>query len=243
MLVELLCALVGIAGGAIASVAGFGIGSLLIPFMTFRTGAKIAVAAAAIPHLAGTALRLWRLRKDIDRRILWTFGLMNAAGGLAGAVLHSYVQSAAIRAVFGGLLVFAGIAGLSGFAERMHLEGRSAWAAGFVSGGLGGFAGTQGGIRAAAMFGFQISKQAFIATATATALLVDLARTPVYLWMEWREIARFWPLISFATAGVVVGTLVGESILRKIPERVFRKIVSALILVLGLGMMLAPGSN
>jgi uncharacterized membrane protein YfcA len=221
-------------GGAIASVTGFGIGSTLTPLVTYRTGAKLAVAMVSIPHFAGTAVRLWRLRQDINYQVLWTFGIMNAVGGLGGAVLHHYVQSSIVRIVFGSLLVFAGIMGLSNLAERMRLGGWSAWAAGIISGGLGGFSGTQGGIRAAALFGFDLPKEAFVATATATALLVDLARMPVYLWSEWDGITRVWPLILAAAAGVLLGTLIGERVLRRIPEQAFRKVVSGLILLLGI---------
>ena len=157
MIFEIFIVLVGIVGGAIASVTGFGIGSTLTPLLTYRTGAKLAVAAVSIPHLAGTAFRLWRLRKNINYRVLWTFGLTNAAGGLAGAVLHSYVESELGRVVFGGMLAFAGAMGLAGWTNRMRFGRRGAWGAGFLSGGLGGFAGTQGGIRAAALFGFDLS--------------------------------------------------------------------------------------
>ena len=53
---------------------------------------------------------------------------------------------------------------------------------GLVSGFFGGVAGNQGGLRAAALSAFRLSPGAFVATATATGLLVDAARAPVYLW-------------------------------------------------------------
>src|SRR5262245_24163632 len=71
--------------GAIASVAGFGIGSILTPLFSWQSGTKFAVAAVSIPHLAGTAVRFWLLRGHIDRRVLLSFGLASAAGGLLGA--------------------------------------------------------------------------------------------------------------------------------------------------------------
>ena len=58
---------VGISSGAIAAVAGFGIGSLLTPILSQQIGTKLAVAAVAIPHLLGTALRSWLLREPVDR--------------------------------------------------------------------------------------------------------------------------------------------------------------------------------
>jgi uncharacterized membrane protein YfcA len=63
-------AVIAVVAGAIAAVAGFGIGSLLTPLLALQTGTKLAVAAIAVPHLAGTALRFWRLRRHVDRRVL-----------------------------------------------------------------------------------------------------------------------------------------------------------------------------
>ena len=122
-----LVAGVAVLAGAVASVAGFGIGSLLTPLLALQTGTKLAVAAVSIPHLMGTALRFGMLRRHVDRRVLWGFGLTSAAGGLAGALLHTVAESLALTAVFGGLLVFAGLAGLSGLAERMRFRGWVAW--------------------------------------------------------------------------------------------------------------------
>jgi uncharacterized membrane protein YfcA len=237
VLFAVLTVIAGIAGGAIAAVSGFGIGSLLTPLLSVRLGTRLAVAAVAGPHLLGTAIRLWRLRKFVDRQVLVSFGVLSAVGGLLGALAHSTVASPLLRIVFGGLLVFTGVMGLTGLVERMRFGRRTAWLAGFVSGALGGLAGTQGGIRAAALMGFNLTKNSFVAVSTATGLIVDLARGPVYIATQWQGLKSAGPLIALAAVGVVIGTLLGERLLRRIPEALFRRIVSALILLLGLSMM------
>jgi hypothetical protein len=229
--------MVGVAAGGVAALSGFGIGSLLTPMLAVRIGTKLAVAAVAIPHAAGTALRFWLLRKAIDRRVLWSFGLTSAAGGLLGALLHSYAASRALTIVFACLLIFAGVLGLTGLARRMRFRGAAAWAAGALSGAFGGLVGNQGGIRSAAMLGLDVPRDAFIATATAIALMVDGARLPVYLWTEGRELAGLWPALAALSVGVLAGTLGGARLLRGIPEPIFRKIVAGLILALGLFML------
>jgi uncharacterized protein len=185
---SLLPAAVAVLAGAIASVSGFGIGSLLTPLLAVRVGTKLAVAAVSVPHLTATALRFWLLRQHVDRRLLWSFGLMSAAGGLAGALLHAYADNPALTIVFGGLLVFTGVMGLTGYSERLRFRGWVAWVAGAVSGLLGGLVGNQGGIRSAAMLGFDVPKHAFVATATAVGLIVDGARMPVYLVTQGQEV-------------------------------------------------------
>src|SRR5688572_16204534 len=129
-----LMAVVGLIAGAIASVSGFGIGSLLTPVLAVQVGTKLAVAAVSVPHMTATALRFWILRKHVDRRLLWSFGLMSAAGGLTGALLHGYADSPVLTIVFAALLIFTGIAGLSGLSERLRFRGWVGWVAGAVSG-------------------------------------------------------------------------------------------------------------
>jgi hypothetical protein len=90
---EILVAIVAALAGAVASVAGFGIGSLLTPLLALRAGMRLAVALVSVPHLAGTLLRFWQLKGQVDRRVFVGFGLTSAAGGLAGAVLHLWVTS------------------------------------------------------------------------------------------------------------------------------------------------------
>ena len=76
---------------------------------------------------------------------------------------------------------------------------------------FGGVAGNQGGIRAAALTSFGLGPQAFVATATATALLVDVARTPVYLWQAGGSLRMVWvpwprpPSASWSAPGSASG--------------------------------------
>lgn len=230
--------LAGVVAGAIASVSGFGIGSVLTPLLSLRVTTKLAVAAVSIPHVVATTYRFWLLRKHIDRRMLLSFGLMSAAGGLTGALLQIYADSPVLTLVFSCLLIFTGLMGLTGLAQKLRFHGWVAWAAGFLSGMLGGLVGNQGGIRSAAMLGFDVPRQAFVATATAVGVIVDGARLPVYIWNQGSEILSLWPTLTAATIGSIVGTVVGARVLNRIPEPIYRRLVSGLVLALGIYMML-----
>lgn len=236
-LYEILVAGVAVLAGAVASVAGFGIGSLLTPVLSVELGTKLAVALISIPHFIGTGLRLWRLREHVDRQVVLGFGIASAAGGLVGALFHAQAASPTLALIFGLLLVLASTTELTGLARRVELTGAAAWIAGGLSGLFGGMVGNQGGIRSAALLGFHLPRHAFVATATAIALAVDLARMPVYFVAEGGRILQEWPLLLLAVAGVVVGTLAGERVLGRIPERVFRTVVALLILALGVYML------
>jgi uncharacterized protein len=229
---------VAVIAGAISAVTGFGIGSLLTPVLALAVDTRVAVAAVSIPHVVGTAVRFWLLRGGIDRRVLWSFGLTSAAGGLAGAALYSVASNRWLNAVFGVLLLFAAFSEMTGLARRMRFRGWVAWLAGALSGLLGGLVGNQGGIRSAALLGFDLPKDKFVGTATAIALFVDGARLPVYVAYQSEDMRALWPWIALATIGVVGGTVLGSRVLRRVPEVWFRRALALVLAILGSVMLM-----
>lgn len=233
MLYDFVVFIIAIIAGAVASVSGFGIGSLVTPVLSVSVGTKLAIAMVSVPHLIGTSIRFFMLHQHVDRRVLISFGIMSAAGGLLGALLYATFATPSLTLIFGGILLFAGFMGASGISEKMQFHGIAAWIAGGVSGVLGGMVGNQGGIRSAALLGFNISKETFVATATAIGLIVDGARMPVYIWHHHEAMFTHSKWIFIATAGVALGTFLGAKLLKKLNQRTFRRVVSALIFVLG----------
>ena len=223
---DIILLFVAVFAGGVASISGFGIGSLITPLLALKIGTSIAVAGVSIAHFLGTALRFWIWKQYVNKRVLLSFGITSAIGGLIGALFHNIFQNVILTIIFGCLLAFAGISGLTGLSEKLRFKGPVAWIAGALSGVFGGLVGNQGGIRSAAMFGFDLKGKEFVATATGIALAVDCARMPVYFLIQWKDILSIWPLIVFASVGVLIGTEIGVWTLGKIPEALFKKIVS-----------------
>lgn len=238
--------IVSVLAGAVASISGFGIGSLLTPLFALSMDLQLAVAAVSIPHLLATGLRFFLIHKHLNREIFIRFGIWSAAGGLAGSLLGLILKDRILIVIFSLLLIFAGTTGAFGFAEKMRIPRPLAWLAGLSSGMFGGLVGNQGGIRSAALIGFALKKAEFVATATGIALLVDAARMPVYFAGRHSDLVGIWPAITWAVLGVLIGTLAGQPILEKIPERIFKRTVSGIILALGVSMLFkafSPGST
>jgi uncharacterized membrane protein YfcA len=91
------------------------------------------------------------------------------------------------------------------------------------------------------MLGVDVPRQPFVAPATAVGVIVDAARVPVYLITQGEEVASLWPFLLAGTAGAVTGTVVGERLLRRIPEPIYRRLVAALVLALGVYMLFRVG--
>ena len=234
MLFQVVLFLAAILSGATASIAGFGIGSVLTPLVALRVATPVAVAAVALPHALATALRCWRLRAAIEWKVLRDFGLLSAVGGFAGALLNASVSSRALALVLALLLIATAVAAFTEWTARWQPHGPMVWLFGLASGFFGGIAGNQGGLRAAALLSWSLPPAAFVATATATGLLVDVARTPIYVWRFGHEIRELGVVISITSVGVVIGTLLGERVMLGLSRDQFRRIVATLIGALGI---------
>ena len=227
---------VAVVAGSIAAVSGFGIGSLLTPLLMLWMPAPHAVAVLAIPHAWATALRWLRLKGDVHVPTFRQFGIASAAGGLIGSALQPQLASPVLTALLAALLVLAGSFEL--MLRRVPLPRTPPWryAGGILSGVFGGLVGNQGGIRAAALLGFALPPRQLVATATASALLVDAARIPIYLAAHGPVVAGAWKVGLAAAAGATIGTFIGVPILKRMPEPVYRRVVGTLLLALGISL-------
>jgi uncharacterized membrane protein YfcA len=230
---------VAVLAGAIATVSGFGIGSLLTPLLMLSSPTAEAVATVAIPHAVATAVRWARLREDVHGPTFRQFGLASALGGVSGALLQAMLASPVLTVILAALLLSAGTTELSG--RRVPLPRTPMWrlAGGLLSGLFGGLVGNQGGIRAAALLAFDLAPRQLVATATASALLVDAARVPVYLAAAPHVIAANAGTIAWLSLGVTAGTLAGVPLLGRIPGPTYRRLVGGLLLVLGAALLMA----
>lgn len=235
----LLVLAVAVLAGATAAVVGFGIGSLLTPLIALRFDTETAIVVVALPHLAASLLRGWRLRHEIDRQVLLRFGLLSAAGGLAGAMLFARLAPGALTMVLGALLVMTAIAGLTGWTSKVRIRGPLVWILGALSGFFGGIVGNQGGVRAAGLSAFDLPPTRFVATSTAVGVIIDVARTPVYLRGGWGTLIELWWLVFAAAAGAIAGTLIGERVLFGLPPERFRTIVSTAVGILGVWFLVS----
>lgn len=233
-----LIAAAGFFAGGVAAIVGFGIGSIFTPLLSVWIDARVAVAAISIPHLIGTAVRFYLLDGRVDRRVLWSFGIASAIGGISGALLNTVFSSPALLQLLAVLLLFVGVGELTGFSRRIVFRGAMAWIAGAISGLLGGIVGNQGGLRSAALLSFQMDRNTFVATVTAIGLMVDAARMPVYFVAYADELSKLVMPIAVATIATIAGTVIGGRLLRRIPESWFRRIVAVVLLVLGVALLL-----
>lgn len=237
--------------------SGFGLGTVLMPAFALFFPVPIAVAATALVHLANNLFKALLVGRQGDWSVIKRFALPGAAAAMAGALFLEVVdrfpplghyqffgQRHEITVV--GLVIGIIISGFA-FLDLLPRFGEIAFDrkylpyGGLLSGFFGGISGIQGALRSAFLIKVGLSKEAFIGTATVSAVIVDAARLLVYgLGFYTRSLEKIDPdltgLILAATLAAFLGSFVGSRLIQKITLRTVQIIVGVMLILLGFGL-------
>ncbi|HEY5615369.1 MAG TPA: sulfite exporter TauE/SafE family protein, partial [Bacteroidota bacterium] len=217
---------------------GFGVGTVLTPAFAFFYDAKTAVFLVSIVHLANNLLKLGLFRAHINKEIFIKFGAVSLIGAAAGSFLQNAIAGEYVRYVLAAFLVLAGGAEFVPGASKFKLPHSFDIAGGFFSGFLGGMIGNQGAIRSAYLLNYNLTKESFIATATAIAIVIDLTRIPVYLYNRADQLESAVTPLLVVIVVAFAGTLFGKRLLKNISLERFRMVVAGFLVVMGAALLL-----
>jgi len=253
----LVVAAVAFLASLLTFVSGFGLGTLLMPAMALFMPIEAAVALTAVVHLLVNLLKVALVGREASRQVLMRFGIAALFGAVSGGWvltrLGDEVSGDAMPYTLGGhtfaptplalcigliMLTFA-IAELTPAFANWRPSPRWQGIGGLVSGFLGGLSGHQGAIRSAFLSGMgeQLTAVSFAATGAVIACVVDIARLAMYHanWASWSN-GRL-PVLAAGTAAALIGTWLGSRLIRKVTLPFVQRLVSALLFLLGLGLV------
>jgi uncharacterized membrane protein YfcA len=233
--------------------SGFGLGTLLMPVFAIFFPVPLAIALAAVVHCLNNFFEMAFLFRYVRVKIALAFGLPAMAGAYGGArllsllsgvapltsydVLHIHAEITVVKLTVSLLIFIFAAFELVPRLRNVSFNKRYVPIGGIVSGFFGGLSGHQGAPRAAFLIRTGLSKEAYVATGVAVAILIDLSRLSVYV----RHFALSAPgghllLLVCACAAALVGTALGSRIIGKITFRVVRILVSVLLTVVAFGL-------
>lgn len=221
----------------IGTMAGFGAATILTPVAALFMEIKTAIAVVACFHLFGNASRLALFGRHVHWKTWAQFGITGVALSLVGARVATSLSAPAVILLFGVFLLT--YVGLSLFAPRRLALAPTPTllvGGGAASGFLAGLLGTGGAVRSACLLVFGLSKEAYIATSAAIALVVDATRLPIYLAGGFIP-ARMAPILVSLIAVAFAGAWVGRRLIQRVSAVVFRRIVLAMLTLMGLKML------
>lgn len=233
--------------------SGFGLNTLLMPVLAVFFPIELAIAAAAVVHLANSLFKLAIVFKWADWPTVARFGIPSAAGALVGAWLLSKMSTGHVIAtyllgghecrvtytgvVLGALIGFFALLEFSSVLEKAQLSARLMPLGGLLSGFFGGLSGHQGALRSAFLVRSGLGKQAMVGTRAACAVIVDISRLAVYgmtfssrEWDTLREKGGVG-LIAAATFAAFVGTFAGSRLLKSVTLEGLQRFIAIMLLL------------
>ena len=246
----LLLPLVALAASLLTFVSGFGLGTLLLPAIALFLPLPEAVAITAVVHLLNNVFKFGLMRGHVHRPTLWAFGIPAIAAAFAGAWLLGRLDGLAplytgarhavgpLQVIIALLMALFALLELSPTLRELRAGPRWRVAGGVVSGFFGGLSGHQGALRSLFLLHGGLGREAFVATGTAIALLVDLTRIPVYLTgLDASLLRERAGLLTACTAAAFAGAWWGRRMLPKLTHRSVQLAVAALLLGIAAGLL------
>lgn len=230
--------LAALAAASAATVAGFGSSALLLPIALLFMELRPAIFVVAVFHLFNNVFKVRTFWKHIEFRLFVTFGIPSIILSLFGALLGARLPLPALRRILGLLLMLYAL--LSWWKPRLSLSSslRNALLGGSLSGLLAGLMGLGGAVRAVFLIGFPLSKTAYVGTSAIIAAVIDLARIPAYLFSGYADERTRLVLLPFLILAAYIGVRLGQVLLQRLPQELFRKIVLAALFLVGLKILL-----
>ena len=234
--------------------SGFGLGTLLMPVVALFLPVEVAIAVTAIVHLANNLFKLALVGKKADCSVVWRFGAPAVLAALLGAWLLNMLSGlptlfeyqwlgrefavSVVKFIIGVLILAFVWLELSPRFAKMSFDARYLPLGGALSGFFGGLSGHQGAFRSMFLIKSGLDSQRFIATGVVLAVLVDVARMLVYGWSFSANTANVqWTMVLSASFSAFVGAYLGAKLLQKVTLRTIQRLVSVLLVLIGLGLV------
>ena len=237
LLTSLLVALMALAAGTLAAVAGFGGAVVLLPALVWAVGVRDAVPILTVAQLVGNGARVWFNRRELDLRVAGWFALGAVPLAALGGVAFAVAPAPALRRALGAFLLLTVAFRHTALGRRARLGRRGFLGLGAASGFLSALVGTVGPLAAPFFLSYGLVRGAYIGTEALTAVTMHAVKLGVY--GGYALLGLRTALTGLAVGAVLLlGAALGKRLLDRVPERIFPRLVEAVLLVGGLHLLL-----
>jgi uncharacterized membrane protein YfcA len=228
--------LIAFVSEVIGTIAGFGSSVFFVPLAGMLFGFHEVLALTSVLHVFSNAAKLIFFREHVQWRLLLLLGIPSIALVILGAYLSTRLEFKFTGLILGAFLVAFSLFFFLRPTFRLSPNPFSAIAGGGIAGFLAGLIGTGGAIRGLVLAAFDLEKSVFVATSAAIDSGVDFSRMIVYLRSGYLTSGSYWYVPGLLVVAFS-GSFVGKMALNRIDQKSFRKIVLALIFLIGLATL------
>lgn len=208
----------------VGTVSGFGSSILFVPIASLFFDFKLVLGITALFHVFSNLSKLYLFREGIRRDIVWKLGLPAVVAVVVGALLTRYIPQKESEVLMNLLLLILAVILFFHHNKALRPSLQNLIGGGLLSGFLAGLVGTGGAIRGLTLAAFQLEKNSFIATSAFIDLFVDSSRAVVYVHQQYFQ-QQHLILLPFLALVSLLGSRLGQLILKHTSEKAFRTIV------------------
>ena len=223
-------------GFTIAGVAGFGGGVVALPVLVWAFGVREAIPILTISQLFSTASRVWLHRAGMDWRVVRNFSIGSLPFALLGSLFFVSIDTAVLVRILGVMmLLFVAYTRMPiGRNFKMRLWGFIPLGSGTGFGSA--FLGIPGPFASVFYLAYGLSASAYIGT---SALGMSLIQFPKLVVFGSNDLITIKVLAMGIGLGLVAGAsaFLGKIILGRIPEEVFPRVITAMLLISGVVLL------
>ena len=233
--------LLSMVANIVGTISGFGVSTIMTPILLFFLPFPETILLVCIIHWFHDVWKMGFFWHGIDWKLFLYFGVPTIVATFFGALLVSPEQSALLSALLGLFLI--GSVVLMYLLPYLTLPYNwvTSMVGGLLSGFFAGIFGIRGAVRSVFLAAFDLHKATFIGTTGAISLLLDSTRFTTYFFVKGLrlESVPYWSLAFFVAASFV-GSYIGYLIVDKIPQKHFRLVVAAFLLLVGIKLLVTP---
>lgn len=225
----------------LAAVTGFGGAAVLLPVLVGVFGMRSAVPILTVAQLIGNGSRVWFNRGELRWNVVAWFALGGIPAALLGGYLFAAAPLAGLTRLLGAFLLL--IVLWRHVRPRLQRTFPTPVFAGIGAGAsfLSALLGSVGPIMAPFFLAYGLVKGAYIGTEALSTVVMHVFKLIAY--RQKAVLTGQDCLIGLALGPLMVtGSYLGKRIVDRVPERVFVRIIEAVLIVAGLVFLLLGGA-
>jgi len=222
----------------IGTLTGFGTSTIMVPVLLLFLPLSQTLLLVGIIHWFGDIWKIVFFKKGFNWKLILTFGIAGIAASYLGANIVFSISEKLLSQILGGFLIVYVIFLFLKPRFKIPRNTFTALSGGSLSGFFAGIFGVGGAIRGVFLSAFDLSKAVYISTAGAIALFIDSTRIATYLFNGISLGKQFlFGFLLFVPASFI-GAAAAKKIVDRIPQKKFRIVIAAFLLLVGLKFLL-----
>ena len=219
-------------GFTISGVAGFGGGLVALPVLVWVFGIKEAVPIISIAQLFGTASRAWLHHHVIDWKVVRYFAIGSIPMSILGSLVFISINTEMIVRILGITMLTLVVYTRLPIGRNFKINVRAFVPIGGTAGFGSSFLGIPGPMASLFYLQYGLISSAYVGT---SAVGLGAIQIPKLIIFSTNELLTTRVIILGIVLGLigVFGAYMGKTILKRVPEKVFSRMITAMLLISG----------